>query len=91
MVKLRPLLKASKCGRIVNVASNYAGNVDLDDLFFEKRKYTSNDAYMQSKACDRMLTKAAANAFQEDDIIVTACHPGVVTSALLQGNINFFV
>jgi hypothetical protein len=33
------LADAGGGARVVNVASNYAGNMDLDDLQFERRKY----------------------------------------------------
>ena len=79
---LRPLLEASH-GRVVNVASNYAGDLDLEDLFFEKRGFSENAVYRQSKACNRLLSAAAARRF--DKLIVNACHPGVVTSNVLQG------
>lgn len=86
---LRPYLKAastaSNQSRIVNVASNYAGDLDLNDLQFMRRTYTTNAAYRQSKQANRMLTYALAPAFAKDGITVNACHPGVVTSNLLQG------
>jgi len=88
MTQLYLPLKAGSPSRIVNVASNYAGDLDLSDLQFIKRPYDKNKAYMQSKQADRMLTYAAANLFAKDKISVNACHPGVVTSTLL-GDLGF--
>ena len=72
--------------RIVNVASNYAGDLDLSDLFFTRRRYDSNQAYRQAKQANRMLSWAAADqtaGFKDSGVTVNACHPGVVTSKLL--------
>jgi len=84
MNQLRPLLKAGAPSRIVNVASNYAGDLDMKDLQFKTRDFDSTTAYKQSKQANRMLSWAAADLFATDKISVHACHPGVVTSPLLQ-------
>jgi len=55
-----PLLQRSAPARIINVASQYASDLDLDDLQFDRRQFESGKAYAQSKACDRMLTWALA-------------------------------
>jgi len=81
---LHPLLKAAAPSRIVNVASNYAGELDLTDLQFETREYQPNAVYRQTKQANRMTAWALAEKFQPDNIAVVACHPGVVTSPLLQ-------
>jgi len=81
-----PLLLASKReggGRIVNVASNYAGNFDMSDLQFTRRAYDPNLVYQQTKAADRILSSAASKQYKT--LQVHACHPGVVSSALLTG------
>src|ERR1041385_4860894 len=58
--ELMDVLKRSAPSRIINVASQYASDLDLDDLQFEQRPFESFRAYAQSKACDRMLTWALA-------------------------------
>ena len=68
--------------RIVNVASSWAGGLDLSDLEFNKRKYNNNSAYRQSKQANRMLTVAFARKYQQFGITVNACHPGDVNSKL---------
>lgn len=77
-----PHLKKAFVSRIVNVASYWAGNLDLDDLEFNRRHYDNDTAYRQSKQADRMLTVAFANRLKDDTITVNACHPGDVRSTL---------
>ena len=76
------VLSHSSQPRVVNVASYWAGDLDLDDLMFERRPYDNNTAYRQSKQANRMLTVAQAERFSDQDIRVNACHPGDVRSAL---------
>ena len=52
------ILKASAPARIVNVASYWAGDLDLNDLEFTRRSYNNDQAYRQSKQADRMLSAA---------------------------------
>jgi len=68
--------------RIVNVASYWAGGLDLNDLEFKKRKYDNDSAYRQSKQANRMLTVAFAQRYKQFGITVNACHPGDVNSKL---------
>jgi len=75
-------LQASAPARIVNVASYWAGDLDLDDLQFKTRDYNNDTAYRQSKQCDRMLTVAFAKRFSPNEITINACHPGDVHSTL---------
>lgn len=81
-------LKAATPARIVNVASYWAGGLDLDDLEFRHREYTNQAAYRQSKQADRMLTYAFAEKLQPSGITVNACHPGDVNSPL-SNNLGF--
>ncbi len=68
--------------RVVNVASYWAGGLDLDDLEFHRRHYDNDRAYRQSKQADRMLSKAFAERLRDGGIAVNACHPGDVHSTL---------
>ena len=70
------LKKSAPNARIVNVASYWAGGLDIDDLQFEKRRYTTDAAYQQAKQANRMLTSAYAEKFLHDGITVNVCHPG---------------
>jgi NAD(P)-dependent dehydrogenase (short-subunit alcohol dehydrogenase family) len=77
-----PLLEAAGNARIVNVASYWAGNLDLDDPEFRRRRYDNDEAYRQSKQADRMLTVAFAERLKAKGITVNSCHPGDVNSKL---------
>ncbi len=68
--------------RVVNVASYWAGDLDLDDLEFVRRRYDNNEAYRQSKQCNRMLTVAFAERLRDARVWVNSCHPGDVNSTL---------
>lgn len=74
--------------RVVNVASHYAGALDVDDLELVRRPYDNDTAYRQSKQANRMLTIVDAERLASRRILVNACHPGVVTSALA-GSLGF--
>jgi len=76
------VLKASAPARIINVASYWAGDLDLTDLEFKKRRYSNGTAYRQAKQANRMLTVAFATRLQPYWVTVNACHPGDVNSRL---------
>jgi NAD(P)-dependent dehydrogenase (short-subunit alcohol dehydrogenase family) len=82
MRALTPALRAAAPARVVNVASYWAGGLDLEDLEFRRRRYDNDSAYRQSKQADRMLSVAFANRLQADRVCVNACHPGDVRSRL---------
>ena len=77
-----PALSRAKHARIVNVASHWAGGLDLGDVEFRRRRYDNDDAYRQSKQADRMLTVGHAARLLELGIAVYSCHPGEVRSKL---------
>ncbi len=76
------ILRASAPARVVNVASYWAGDLDLADLQFRRRPYDNDMAYRQSKQANRMLTVAYAGRWSAREITVNSCHPGDVPSAL---------
>ncbi|MBN1310114.1 MAG: SDR family NAD(P)-dependent oxidoreductase [Anaerolineae bacterium] len=82
------VLKTSAPSRVVNVASYWAGDLDLDDLEFKRRRYTNGQAYRQSKQADRMLTVAMSKRLSPHGVTVNACHPGDVNSSL-SNNLGF--
>ncbi len=84
----RDHLLESAPARVVNVASYWAGGLDLDDLEFERRRYDNDAAYRQSKQADRMLTVAFAHRLADTGVTVNACHPGDVVSNLSR-NLGF--
>lgn len=82
MIYMHRFMKDVSHARIVNVASYWAGDLDLKDPEFTKRYYNNDTAYRQSKQADRMLTIAFAEKLRKYGIIVNACHPGDVRSKL---------
>ena len=75
---LRPVLEAAAPARIVNVASDFAGDLELDDLHFRRRKYVATKSYRQSKQANRMLTRAWARELGAAEVTVNAVTPGMV-------------
>ena len=84
--ELLDVLKRSAPARIVNVASAFASDLDLDDLQFERRPFESFRAYAQSKACDRLLTWALARRLDGSGVTVNAMTPGLITETGLYRN-----
>lgn len=82
-LELIDVLKASAPSRIINVASTFASDLDLDDLQFKKRPYDGMKAYAQSKACDRMLTWAFARRIEKSNATANAMAPGLVPESNL--------
>jgi retinol dehydrogenase 12 len=74
--------------RIVNVASFYAGGLDMDDPEFKVRPYDNDTAYRQSKQANRMLSTWYAGLLKSKGIIVNSCHPGEISSKL-SNNLGF--
>jgi len=83
-----PYLLAADGAQVVNVASYWAGGLDLDDLEFHRRRYNNDAAYRQSKQADRMLSTAFAERLADQGVCVNACHPGDVKSTL-SNNLGF--
>jgi NAD(P)-dependent dehydrogenase (short-subunit alcohol dehydrogenase family) len=68
--------------RVVDVASYWAGGLDLSDLEFRRREYDNDAAYRQSKQANRMLSVAYAERLAPFGITVNACLSGDVNSKL---------
>ena len=90
---MRGLLPSMSSGaRVVLVASNLAGGLDTSNLQCKGMDpYRATDVYSRTKQANRMLAAEAAmpgRGFAEKGVLVTSCHPGVVTSPLLQ-NLGF--
>jgi NAD(P)-dependent dehydrogenase (short-subunit alcohol dehydrogenase family) len=83
-----PYLHRAKGAQVVNVASYWAGGLDLDDLEFRRRRYNNDAAYRQSKQADRILSTAFAERLADKGVCVNACHPGDVNSTL-SNNLGF--
>lgn len=76
------ILQHSAPARVINVVSYWAGDLDINDLEFKRRRYDNGTAYRQSKQANRMLTVAHAEKFKPYNVTVNACHPGDVNSTL---------
>ncbi len=83
-----PHLAESAPARVANVASYYAGDLDLDDLEFERRRFDNRTAYRQSKQANRMVTVMQAEELVDTGITVNSCHPGNPCSVLSR-NLGF--
>jgi NAD(P)-dependent dehydrogenase (short-subunit alcohol dehydrogenase family) len=81
--ELLGVLAAAASTRIVNVASAFAGDLDVDDLQFERRPYDVLKAYAQSKACNRLLTWALARRLAGSNVTANAYAPGFVAGTEL--------
>ena len=79
---LRPVLEAAGKARVVNVASQLAGGLDLADVQFERRAWSGRSAYAQSKQADRMLTWALARRLSGTGVTANAMHPGFVATEI---------
>jgi len=72
------LLEKSSSSRIINVASEYAGGLDLKDINYDKRSYDTTAAYKQTKQANRMLTREWARFLTAKNISVYSMTPGWV-------------
>lgn len=77
-----PFLKLAAPSRVVNVASYWAGDLEIDDLECKIRRYNNDLIYRQSKQANRMLTLVFAEKLKPFGITVNAVHPGDVNSTL---------
>ena len=64
------------------MASYWAGGLDINDLEFQRRPYTTDAAYRQAKQANRMLTWAYADKFRSQGITVNVCHRGDTNTKL---------
>lgn len=79
---LQDRLRQSAPTRIVNVASQLARDLDLEDVEFLRRSYSGVSAYAQSKQANRMLTWALARRLEGTGVTANAMHPGGVNTPL---------
>lgn len=81
---LLPLLEAAGRARVVNVASQLAGGLDLADVQYDRRPYDGRQAYAQSKQAERMLSWALARRLTARGVSVNAMHPGFVATGIFR-------
>jgi NAD(P)-dependent dehydrogenase (short-subunit alcohol dehydrogenase family) len=79
---LLPVVQSTPDSRIINVSSNvhYQGQIDLEDLQLEQKRYQSMKAYANSKLANLCFTLDLAAQLQDTGISVNALHPGHVAT-----------
>lgn len=77
-------LKASAPSRIVNLASvaHVSGELDFDDLNWERRTFDTRKAYSQSKLAVVLFTRELSKRLEGAGVTVNALHPGIVATDL---------
>lgn len=88
---LLPALMRSSGARVVNVSStgHRPGRIVLDDLMFERRRYSRWAAYFQSKLANLLFTAELDRRLKAVaiDAVAVAAHPGYATTDLGIGEI----
>ncbi|XP_030051763.1 retinol dehydrogenase 13 isoform X2 [Microcaecilia unicolor] len=77
-------MKTTGRARIINVSSlaHVAGEIDFDDLNWEKKKYNTKKAYCQSKLANVLFTQELARQLQGTGVTANSLHPGVAATEL---------
>jgi retinol dehydrogenase 14 len=85
---LLDLLKASAPSRIINVSSEAQrrARLDMNDLQFERRKYSGFAAYGQSKLLMNAFTFELARRLEGTGVTANCLHPGVVATNIWSAN-----
>ena len=83
---LTPALTAGAPSRVVNVSSVFAhfGRLDIDDVMFERRRYSSTRAYNQSKLANAMFTMELAARLEGSGVSANCVAPGLVATDLMR-------
>mmetsp|Transcript_15513 Transcript_15513/g.37892 ORF Transcript_15513/g.37892 Transcript_15513/m.37892 type:complete len:213 (+) Transcript_15513:310-948(+) len=70
--------------RVVSLAStaHTFGQIDVDDLHYERRKYTPWGAYGQSKLANLLFAKSVADRTADTGVSAVSVHPGVIKTPL---------
>ena len=83
---LLPALTSGAPSRSVNVTSVFAhlGRLDLADVMFERRRYSSTRAYNQSKLANVMFTMELAARLEGSGVSANCVSPGLVATDLMR-------
>jgi NAD(P)-dependent dehydrogenase (short-subunit alcohol dehydrogenase family) len=83
-VGLHPALAAAGGARVVSVSSSghASSPVVFDDLFFDRREYTPELAYGQSKTANSLFAVEATRRWADDGIVANALMPGGIWTPL---------
>ncbi|XP_068612774.1 retinol dehydrogenase 12 [Brachionichthys hirsutus] len=81
---LVPKLKSSAPSRVVTVSSiaHWGGRIHLDDLFFNRRRYSPLESYRQSKLANVLFAKELARRLRGSGVSSFCLHPGVIRTQL---------
>jgi NAD(P)-dependent dehydrogenase (short-subunit alcohol dehydrogenase family) len=90
---LMPLLQKTKASRIVATSSiaHRSGDINFDDIHWEKRNYNTNKAYGDSKIANLYFAYELARKLEgaPDAPVVTAAHPGWTKTDLQRHSLMF--
>ena len=80
-------LKESAPSRIITTSSSAhkAGQMDFEDIQFEKKHYSGISAYSQSKLANILFTRELARRLAGTQVTANCFHPGAVRTRLVQG------
>jgi NAD(P)-dependent dehydrogenase (short-subunit alcohol dehydrogenase family) len=85
-IRLLPLVLAAPAPRVVTMSSGMAnyGRIHFDDLQWERRRYSPNFSYAQSKLADLMLALHLATVAAQRgwNLLAVAAHPGFTRTNL---------
>jgi NAD(P)-dependent dehydrogenase (short-subunit alcohol dehydrogenase family) len=79
---LEDKLLASQPSRLLFVASSLAGEFDMSDLQWQRRRFGGIKAYKQSKQANRMLAWVFAERLAGKGVTVNVIHPGGVNTGI---------
>ena len=81
-------LKAAPAARVVTVSSSIqsSGNLDFDDLMYEKRKYSGWQAYCDAKRANVLFTTELATRLAGTKVTANSLHPGVVRTNFISNS-----
>ncbi|HEY2791596.1 MAG TPA: SDR family NAD(P)-dependent oxidoreductase [Micromonosporaceae bacterium] len=87
---LHDALRQANGARVVVVSSvgHINGDIDFDDIQFERRPYDPFTAYGQSKTANVLFAVEAAKRWAPDRIAVNALNPGRITSTNLTRHLD---
>ena len=79
---LRERLTASAPARVITTAStaHRGGRLDLTDLDFERRRYSSMQVYGTTKLENILFTRELARRLEGSDVTAVCLHPGTVAT-----------
>ncbi|XP_026139525.1 retinol dehydrogenase 13 isoform X1 [Carassius auratus] len=80
------MLKRSSPSRVVNLSSiaHVGGNIEFDDLFFDKRPYSPLLSYKQSKLANVLFSRELARRIKGTGVSSYCLHPGVIRTELIR-------